>query len=93
MEIHLIFLISLHLWKDFSILYVTEGSFLKENNFLKYISKMSKFKSTPEGFSEAMEWAKTVPHENGKTLYEFISTISSSEEKLSFVNTYYGKSL
>jgi hypothetical protein len=54
---------------------------------------MTKFKSTPEGFSKAMEWAKTVPHENGKTLYEFINTISSSEEKLSFVNTYYGKSL
>ena len=53
---------------------------------------MTKFNYTPEGFNEAMEWAKSVPHENGKSLYEFISTISSSEEKLSFVNTYYGKS-
>lgn len=53
---------------------------------------MSKFSYTPEGFSEAMEWAKTIPHENGKTLFEFISNFPSSEEKLSFVNTYYGKS-
>ena len=54
---------------------------------------MSKFKSTPEGFSEAMEWAKTIPHENGKSLYEFVSFLPSSEEKLHFVNMYYGKSL
>lgn len=51
---------------------------------------MSKFKSTPEGFSEAMEWAKTIPHENNKTLFDFISVLPSSEEKLSFVNKYYG---
>lgn len=61
-----------------------------EINFLKYIIKMSKFKSTPEGFSEAMEWAKTIPHENNKTLFDFISVLPSSEEKLSFVNKYYG---
>ena len=54
---------------------------------------MTKFKSTPEGFFEAMEWAKTVPHENGETLYELVSKLPSSEEKLSFVNMYYGKSI
>lgn len=52
---------------------------------------MKKFKPTPEGFLEAMEWAKTVPHENGKTLYDFVSIFDSSEEKLSFINVYYGK--
>lgn len=54
---------------------------------------MSKFKSTPEGFYDAMEWAKTIPHENGGTLFDFISILPSSEEKLSFVNKYYGKSV
>jgi len=54
---------------------------------------MSKFEPTPEGFYQAMEWAKTIPHENGKTLYDFISILDSSEEKLSFVNTYKGKNL
>ena len=29
---------------------------------------MCKFPATPEGFYQAMEWAKTIPHENGKTL-------------------------
>jgi len=54
---------------------------------------MSRFESTPEGFNEAMEWAKTVPHENGKTLYNFVNILSSSEEKLMIVNAFYGKSL
>jgi len=53
---------------------------------------MSKFPATPEGFNEAMEWAKTIPHQNGKTLYDFISILPSSEEKLMFVNRYRGKS-
>jgi len=51
---------------------------------------MNKFPSTPDGFYEAMEWAKTVSHENGITLFDFIKTIPSSEERLSFVNKYYG---
>lgn len=54
---------------------------------------MSKFTYTPEGFSDAMEWAKTIPHENGGTLFDFISILPSSEDKLSFVNMYYGKSI
>jgi hypothetical protein len=54
---------------------------------------MSKFPATPEGFNEAMEWAKTIPHQNGKTLYDFISILPSSEEKLMFVNTYKGNSI
>lgn len=52
---------------------------------------MTKFKSTPEGFDEAMEWAKTVPHENGKTLYEFINVLPTSQEKLYYINKFYGK--
>ena len=49
---------------------------------------MSRFESTPEGFNEAMEWAKTVPHENGKTLYDAIKGLPTSEEKLHFINKY-----
>jgi len=52
---------------------------------------MSKFPPTSEGFNNAMEWSKTIPHENGKSLYDFVKIFSSSEEKLMFINRYYGK--
>ena len=54
---------------------------------------MSKFPSTSEGFYNAIEWAKTVPHKNGRTLYDFVNILPSSEEKLYYINKFYGESL
>jgi hypothetical protein len=51
---------------------------------------MEKFKFTPEDFGKAMEWAKTYVIEEGKTLYDAIQGLPSSEEKLHLVNKYRG---
>lgn len=51
---------------------------------------MEKFKYTPEDFVKAMEWAKTYVIEEGKTLYDAIQGLSSTEEKLHIVNKYRG---
>jgi len=48
---------------------------------------MDKFKHTPEGFSQAIEWAKTITLNDGISLYNFVEgTYKTSEEKLSFIN-------
>ena len=51
---------------------------------------MEKFKFTPEDFGKAMEWAKTYVIEEGKTLYDAIQGLPSSEEKLHLVNKFRG---
>jgi hypothetical protein len=51
---------------------------------------MEKFKFTPEDYGNAMEWAKTYVIEEGKTLYDAIQGLPSSEEKLHLVNRYRG---
>ena len=49
---------------------------------------MSKFEYSSSGFSEALKWAKTYVIEDGKTLYDAIKGLPTSEEKLSFINKY-----
>ena len=49
---------------------------------------MSKFEYNSAGFSEALKWAKTYVIEDGKTLYDAIKGLPTSEEKLSFINQY-----
>lgn len=49
---------------------------------------MSKFEYNSAGFSEALKWAKTYEIEDGKTLYDAIKGLPTSEEKLSFINQY-----
>lgn len=49
---------------------------------------MEKFKYTPEEYNKGMEWAKTYVIEEGKTLYDAIQGLPSSEEKLHFINKY-----
>jgi len=51
---------------------------------------MEKFKFTPEDYGNAMEWAKTYVIEEGKTLYDAIQGLPSTEEKLHLVNKYRG---
>ena len=48
---------------------------------------MDKFKPTTEGFSQAIQWAKTITLSDGISLYDFVDgTYKTSEEKLSFIN-------
>ena len=49
---------------------------------------MDKFSYSADGFSKAMEWAKTYVIEDGKTLYEAVRGLPNSEEKLHFINKY-----
>ena len=49
---------------------------------------MSKFEYNSAGFSAAIKWAKTYVIEDGKTLYDAIKGLPTSEEKLSFINKY-----
>jgi len=49
---------------------------------------MSKFEYNSAGFSAAIKWAKTYVIEDGKTLYDAIKGLPTSEEKLHFINKY-----
>ena len=49
---------------------------------------MNKFEYNDKGFTEAVEWAKTYIIGDGRTLYDTISSLHSSEEKLHFINKY-----
>lgn len=51
---------------------------------------MTKFEYNNKGFTEAVEWAKTYEIDDGKTLYDTIKSLPTSEEKLHFINKYRG---